>query len=67
METKTYWERQPSDQPGLLNGFNGTWKFSDHSPPQRTGNLLCPSFKKSSVRQRHGSLKSKNRSRRKYR
>jgi len=31
METKTYWERQPSDQPGLLNGFNGTWKFSDHS------------------------------------
>ncbi len=25
-----YWDRQPIDQPWLLNGFNGTWAFSDH-------------------------------------
>jgi hypothetical protein len=25
-----YWNRQPTDQPWLLNGFNGTWAFSDH-------------------------------------
>ena len=27
---KFYWNRQPTDQPWLLNGFNGTWAFSDH-------------------------------------
>lgn len=26
-----YWEDQPTDQPWLLNGFKGTWAFSDHS------------------------------------
>ena len=26
-----YWESTPTDQPWLLNGFNGTWAFSDYS------------------------------------
>lgn len=26
-----YWQDQPTDQPWLLNGFKGTWAFSDHS------------------------------------
>lgn len=26
-----YWNKQPTDQPWLLNGFNGTWAFSDHN------------------------------------
>jgi hypothetical protein len=31
MNTLTYWEKQPTDNPYLLNGFNGTWAFSDHN------------------------------------
>ena len=27
----SYWEKQPTDQPWTLNGFNGTWNFSDHA------------------------------------
>lgn len=27
----TYWERQPTDDPHTLNGFAGTWAFSDHN------------------------------------
>lgn len=30
MNTLTYWEKQPTDNPYLLNGFNGTWAFSNH-------------------------------------
>ena len=26
-----YWNSTPTDQPWLLNGFNGTWAFSDYS------------------------------------
>ena len=26
-----YWESTPTDQPWLLNGFKGTWAFSDYS------------------------------------
>ena len=26
-----YWESTPTDQPWLLNGFRGTWSFSDHT------------------------------------
>jgi hypothetical protein len=25
-----YWASQPTDQPHTLNGFKGTWAFSDH-------------------------------------
>lgn len=28
---KQYWELQPTDKPWTLNGFRGTWNFSDHS------------------------------------
>lgn len=28
---RAYWENQPTDKPWLLNGFAGTWKFSDHT------------------------------------
>lgn len=27
----TYWENQPTDRPYQLNGFNGTFAYSDHS------------------------------------
>jgi len=26
----SYWENQPTDNPSTLNGFAGTWNFSDH-------------------------------------
>lgn len=29
--TIDYWSNTPTDQPWLLNGFKGTWAFSDHS------------------------------------
>ena len=25
-----YWSKQPTDQPWLLNGFTGTFAYSDH-------------------------------------
>ena len=25
-----YWKSQPTDKPWTLNGFSGTWAFSDH-------------------------------------
>lgn len=40
-----YWERQPTDQPWLLNGFKGTWAFSDHSKiPGELNNFLLEAF-----------------------
>lgn len=27
---EAYWDRQPTDKPYELNGFNGTWAFTDH-------------------------------------
>jgi len=42
-----YWERQPTDQPHLLNGFNGTWNFSDHNLiPEALCNFILESFPK---------------------
>jgi len=26
----SYWDKQPTDKPGLLNSFSGTWKISDN-------------------------------------
>lgn len=41
----TYWERQPTDRPYTLNGFNGTWSFSDHSLiPQGLHDFILESF-----------------------
>ena len=30
MNTLEYWENQSTDNPFLLNGFKGTWAFTDH-------------------------------------
>jgi hypothetical protein len=43
----SYWERQPTDQPWTVNGFNGTWNFSDHSLiPDVLRNFISESFPK---------------------
>jgi hypothetical protein len=43
----TYWERQPTDQPHTLNGFKGTWAFSDHNlVPEALRNFIMLSFPK---------------------
>lgn len=40
-----YWNSQPTDQPWLLNGFKGTWAFSDHSLiPGELNNFLMEVF-----------------------
>ena len=31
MNSIDYWSNTPTDQPWLLNGFKGTWAFSDHT------------------------------------
>ena len=46
-EEKTYWERQPTDIPYYLNGFNGTWAFTDHKKvPQGLRDFLMECFPK---------------------
>jgi len=43
----TYWERQPTDDPHTLNGFAGTWNFSDHRLiPESLRNFIFESFPK---------------------
>jgi hypothetical protein len=43
----TYWETQPTDQPHTLNGFAGTWAFSDHNLiPDGLRNFIMESFPK---------------------
>jgi hypothetical protein len=43
----TYWENQPTDQPHTLNGFAGTWAFSDHNLiPDGLRNFIMESFPK---------------------
>jgi len=43
----SYWENQPTDQPWLVNGFNGTWNFRDHSLiPNTLANFIMASFPK---------------------
>ena len=47
MSELEYWERQPTDQPWLLNGFNGTWNFRDHSLiPTSLHNFIFEHFPK---------------------
>ena len=42
-----YWENQPTDNPNTLNGFNGTWAFSDHRLiPESLRNFINESFPK---------------------
>ena len=43
----SYWEAQPTDQPWLVNGFTGTWNFSDHDLiPDTLRNFIVESFPK---------------------
>lgn len=43
----SYWDRQPTDQPWTVNGFNGTWNFSDHDLiPDALRNFITESFPK---------------------
>lgn len=47
MSELEYWERQPTDRPYLVNGFNGTWAFTDHSLiPNCLTNFIFESFPK---------------------
>jgi len=47
MDTKTYWESQPTDLPYTLNGFSGTWNFGDHSLiPEGLRNYIFENFPK---------------------
>jgi hypothetical protein len=42
-----YWDRQPTDDPHTLNGFAGTWNFSDHRLiPEPIANYLLEVFHK---------------------
>ena len=43
----TYWETQRTDLPHTLNGFNGTWAFSNHNLiPDGLRNFITESFPK---------------------
>ena len=43
----TYWQNQPTDNPFSVNGFNGTWSFSDHDLiPEPLRNFIVESFPK---------------------
>ena len=47
MSELEYWERQPTDRPWLLNGFNGTWNFRDHNLiPESLHNFIFEHFPK---------------------
>lgn len=44
---RNYWEDQPTDNPHTLNGFDGTWNFSDHRLiPESLRNFIFESFPK---------------------
>jgi len=47
MNSQEYWEQQPTDQPWLVNGFKGTWAFTDHNLiPNSLTNFIMESFPK---------------------
>jgi hypothetical protein len=46
-DVNNYWEHQPTDNPNTLNGFKGTWAFSDHRLiPESLRNFINESFPK---------------------
>ena len=54
-----YWTQQPTDQPWLVNGFKGTWAFSDHSLiPDVILEYLLESFRDRLSEFRKGHVKS---------
>ena len=47
MSELEYWERQPTDNPFYVNGFDGTWTFTDHDLiPNSLTNFIVASFPK---------------------
>lgn len=47
MDSLTFWETQPTDKPWLVNGFNGTWAFTDHNLiPDSLRNFIWANFPK---------------------
>ena len=47
MDSLTYWKNQPTDKAHLLNGFKGTWNFSDHNLiPEAIRNFVIEAFPK---------------------
>ena len=54
-----YWTNQSTDQPWLVNGFKGTWAFSDHSLiPDVILEYLLESFRDRLGEFRKGHVKS---------
>jgi hypothetical protein len=54
-----YWTQQPTDQPWLVNGFKGTWAFSDHSLiPDVILEFLLETFRDRLGELRKGHVKS---------
>lgn len=54
-----YWSNQPTDQPWLLNGFKGTWAFSDHDLiPEIIREFLLEKFYDRLGETRKGHIKS---------
>ena len=54
-----YWSEQPIDKPWLVNGFAGTWAFSDHSLiPDVILEFLLESFRDRLGELRKGHIKS---------
>jgi hypothetical protein len=54
-----YWTTQPTDQPWLVNGFKGTWAFSDHSLiPDVILEFLLENFRDRLGELRKGHIKS---------
>ena len=54
-----YWSEQPIDKPWLVNGFAGTWAFSDHSLiPDVILEFLLESFRDRLGEMRKGHIKA---------
>jgi hypothetical protein len=55
----SYWEKQPTDQPWTLNGFQGTFAYSDHSLiPEAFMNFLIEYFWKELPETRKSQVKA---------
>ena len=53
-----YWSEQPTDQPWLLNGFKGTWAFSDHALiPEVINEFILEYFRPRLGEMRKGHIK----------
>ena len=54
-----FWSNQPTDQPWLVNGFKGTWSFSDHSLiPEIVSEFVLEYFRSRLSENRRNYIKS---------